>query len=164
MPPVQEPQPLRAPSSPPARAPSPTRSDPGELQTAVDAEVTSHGDQDRDDAEPPLFFDDPPEAPDLGEDTPIYNQEDAHDSELRTERETIARGKASRSKEKSLKKHVPDVSGSSRAKPLTEGRRADAQRQDPEEAKERYRRKLTKGLKQKHEEYRSACVLLFFNG
>jgi hypothetical protein len=161
MPPIQESQPLRAPSPPLARPPSPARFDHGELQTPVDAEVVSHDDQGRDDAEPPLFFDDPPEAPDPVEDTPVSNLEDTHDSGLRMERETIAREKTPRFKEKSLpKRHFPEVSEPSREKPVTEGRKADAQGQD-QEAKERYRRKLTKGLKQKHEKYRSECVLLF---
>jgi hypothetical protein len=137
------------------RTPS-LRFDPEGLEDPGAAELINCGDQGQDGAEPqpsfedppeaPLFFDDPPEVPGFADDSPIADA---------VGRERIDFGKTSRSKESSnTKKPVADVSESSHVKPASSRRRADAQ--EPEaEAKERYRRKLTKGLKQKHEKYRN---------
>lgn len=108
-----------------------------------------------DDMAPP--FDDLAGVPEFLHEPPAVEVEDPHSPKVRTEQEMTTSNNVSLHKEVSVPKRQPaGDSGSPCAKPLSDVKRS--QDQDAQEAKERYRRKLQKGLKQKHEKYSSRYV------
>ena len=99
-----------------------------------------------------------PEIPEAVEDLPGPEPQTETVDVLEVSKEKLSTDRRLRSKGKAPRKEVIEPSSSSSTKPSFSKDLDSNRAQDAEEEKQRYRRKLTKGLKHKHEEYKNRFV------